>query len=81
MLVCGLSTQLHQQVIGLDEIITPSDDDFAASGLVATSLIRLCFLSRLSRPDIVGPVGAVSAERHERLLLRLSEYLTANISQ
>ncbi|WP_200816765.1 hypothetical protein [Planktothrix sp. PCC 11201] len=32
-LVCGVSTQLHQQVQGFDDIISPSDPDFAASGL------------------------------------------------
>jgi hypothetical protein len=27
-LVCGISTQLHQQVPGFDDIISPSDADF-----------------------------------------------------
>lgn len=31
-LVCGVSTQLNQQVPGFDDIISPSDSDFAASG-------------------------------------------------
>lgn len=31
-LVCGISTQLHQWVIGFDELITSQDDDFASSG-------------------------------------------------
>jgi mRNA interferase MazF len=79
LLVCGLSTQLHQQVIGIDEIISFSDADFTSSGLVTASLIRLCFLSRLSGRDIVGPIGAVSAERHARLLRRLSHYLIEHL--
>ena len=32
MLVCGVSTQLHQYVRGFDEIITPEDTDFASKG-------------------------------------------------
>ena len=32
-LVCGVSTQLHQQVQGFDDIISPSDPDFSATGL------------------------------------------------
>jgi mRNA interferase MazF len=32
LLVCGVSTQLHQQVKGFDETITSGDADFAASG-------------------------------------------------
>jgi mRNA interferase MazF len=80
LLVCGLSTQLHQQVIGIDEVLSSSDADFKSSGLITASLIRLCFLSRLSGRDIVGPVGAVSAGRHERLLRRLSRYLVEHLS-
>ena len=33
LLVCGVSTQLYQQAKGFDEIISPSDTDFTASGL------------------------------------------------
>lgn len=79
VLVCGLSTQLHQQVIGIDDILSFSDADFMSSGLVTTSLIRLCFLSRLSGRDIVGPIGTVSVERHARLLRRLSGYLVEHL--
>jgi len=33
LLVCGVSTQLHQQVKDFDEIISPADADFVSSGL------------------------------------------------
>ena len=33
LLVCGVSTQLNQQVKDFDELLSPSDADFAASGL------------------------------------------------
>ncbi len=36
-LVCGVSTQLHQEVAGFDDPIRPSDADFATSGLKAPS--------------------------------------------
>src|SRR3712207_1341831 len=68
LLVCGISTQLHQQVKGFDETIPSADADFAASGLPADSLIRLSFLTVLSRRRIVGSIGAISRERRERLL-------------
>jgi len=48
-LVCGVSTQIHQQVAGLDETIEPSNADFASSGLKAASLIRLGFVTVLPR--------------------------------
>ncbi len=33
LLVCGVSTQLHQYVKDFDEIISPADADFKSSGL------------------------------------------------
>lgn len=48
-LVCGISTQLQQEVVGFDEIIRKQDGDFVNSGLVAESLIRLGFLAIIPR--------------------------------
>lgn len=39
MLVCGVSSQLRQEVKDFDEIISPTDSDFAASSLIGKSLI------------------------------------------
>ncbi len=80
ILVCGISTQLHQQVAGFDEVIAASDADFAASRLRFSSVIRLDFLTVQPLADIGGVIGVISAERHERLLRRLSDYLAANLS-
>jgi mRNA interferase MazF len=77
LLVCGVSTQLRQQVKDFDELIAPSDPDFAASGLLSESLIRLGFLAVLPRKNVVGSIGAISAERRVRLLKTLCDYLTA----
>jgi mRNA interferase MazF len=67
LLVCGVSSQLHQQVSGFDEVITPSDSDFAVSGLRTASLIRLGFLALLPRRTIIGSIDAVAPDRHEHL--------------
>jgi mRNA interferase MazF len=75
LLVCGISTQLHQRVDGFDEVISPSDSDFATSRLLSESLIRLGFLAVLARKNIAGTIGAISSERHKRLLKELSDYL------
>lgn len=75
VLVCGISTQLNQQVKDFDEIISHADADFAASGLLADSLIRLGFLSVLPQKDIEGSIGFISQKRHSRLLQTLSNYL------
>jgi mRNA interferase MazF len=78
LLVCGVSTQLHQQVKDFDEIISPADADFVSSGLLSESLIRLGFLAVLPRSSIVGSIGAISSERHKRLLKILSDFLVAS---
>lgn len=81
MLVCGVSTQLHHSVQGFDEILSPPDADFATSGLVSTSLIRLGFLAVLPRKNIAGSIGSIAPERHKRLLEALSSYLVRNLGQ
>ena len=75
LLVCGVSTQIHQRVEGFDEIVSPGDPDFSSSGLLSESLIRLGFLAVLPQKSIAGSIGAISSERHKRLLKRLGDYL------
>ena len=77
LLVCGVSTQLGQRVPDFDEIIASTDADFAASGLVSISLIRLGFLAVVPRKSVAGSIGAISADRHRRLLKTLRDYLIA----
>ena len=75
LLVCGVSTQLHQAVAGFDDLIEPQHNDFRASGLKAASVIRLGFLAVLPASSFIGGMGTISAERHRRLLTRLSQFL------
>jgi mRNA interferase MazF len=58
-LVCGISTQLRQQVSGFDELITQRDADFGASGLAMDSLVRLGFLAVMPRNKIIGSIGSL----------------------
>jgi mRNA interferase MazF len=74
-LVCGVSTQLHQEVPGFDEPILADAADFGTSGLKAPSLIRLGFLAVLPEDRLLGAIGTLARERHRRLLQRLSAYL------
>jgi len=74
-LVCGVSSQLHQRVPEFDEIVSTSDPDFGGSGLLHDSLIRLGFLAVLPRASIIGAIGCISPERHQRLLKTLAHYL------
>lgn len=75
-LVCGISTQLHQAVAGFDETISAGDNDFANSGLVRSSLIRLGFLQAVPLRKIMGRIGSISTDRHRRLLANLARHLT-----
>jgi len=79
LLVCGVSSRLHQQVSGFDEVIMPSDSDFAASGLHTASLIRLGFLALLPRRTIIGLIRAIAPDRHARLLRTFSDYLIKDL--
>ena len=74
-LVCGISSQLHQQVKGFDEIIDINDSDFKQCGILQSSLVRLGFLAVLPLKSITGNIGSLSPLRHERLFKNLSEYL------
>lgn len=79
LLVCGVSTQLHQEVKGFDDLVLQQDADFALSGLVAESLIRLGFLAIFPQHKVLGSIGKIGAPRHRRLLGRLAEYLLERI--
>ena len=74
-LVCGVSTQLHHEVAGFDDLVRPGDTDFAASGLKAASLIRLGFLAVLPAGSLLGAIGTIDEARHVRLLDRLASHL------
>ena len=77
-LVCGVSTQLHLEVAGFDEIIGRESADFSNSGLRQESLIRLGFLAIFAADQIIGSIGAISSTRHRRLLQRLAAHLLSN---
>ncbi len=74
-LACGLTTQLKYRHKNFDDIISSTDDDFSQSGLSTSSLVRLNFLSGLSKNAVLGRIGKISKARHKRLLKMLSDYL------
>ncbi len=78
-LVCGISTQLKRAVTDFDDVIRRGDADFKGSGLLADSVFRLGFLAVLPRSKIAGSIGAVSSDRHQRMLTQLSRHLMASV--
>jgi len=75
LLVCGVSTQLQQEVPGFDELISRQDIDFPASGLHTDSLIRLGYLAEYAPAQIIGVIGVIAPERHRRLSAHLARFL------
>ena len=75
LLICGVSSQLHQKIAGFDEIFSRRDSDFGSSGLHSDSLIRLGHLLAVPKKLIEGEIGLIAQNRHKRLLKTLSAYL------
>lgn len=74
VLFCGISTQLHEYREEFDEIISFQDVDYESSGLADTSIIRLNYLSVLSRDNIRRTIGSISQERLEKLNVKLEKF-------
>jgi mRNA interferase MazF len=74
-LVCGISSQVQQEVAGFDFRIDAGSAEFAMSGLKTTSLVRPGFLAVLPESQLAGKLGFVSGATLSILLRRLSDYL------
>ena len=75
-LICMISSQTRQHVIGFDEIVQEGDGDFGASGLKVTSVIRVGRLAVVSGEILIGAIGQVSSERLSRVKKHLSDWLS-----
>jgi mRNA interferase MazF len=74
-LICMVSTQLSQQVKGLDELITPEDQDFKQSGLKSPSLFRVSRLAVVDKSILLGSIGQISTDRLSRIKTSLSDWI------
>lgn len=75
VLVCGISSQIHQHVSGWDELISPEQDGFEETGLKAASIVRLGHMETLNQRNIRGAIGRLSVDTHQRLITRLIAHL------
>ena len=73
-LVCGLSTKVNRFNKVLDERVTPKHEGFQKLS-AEESMIRLGFLDRVRKEEIVGRVGSILVPLHRRLLKKLGGYL------
>jgi mRNA interferase MazF len=78
-LVCALSSKLHHECAGFDEIVDRDDDDFLESGLKVSSLIRLGMVATLPGSAMLGRLGTISNERLNRLRRRLARHIDAGL--
>jgi mRNA interferase MazF len=74
-LVCMVSSQLEQAESGFDEIITPNDTDFPATGLKASSVLRLSRLAVLDGALLIGSIGAIEDARLLPVRQRLADWI------
>ncbi len=74
-LVCGISSQLHQEILGFDLLLYSTHPDFKSSGLLHSGLIRLGFLATVPSKEIAGKIGSISESTLNVLLNRLRDYL------
>lgn len=80
-LVCMVSSQIQQADSDFDEIVQPSDADFASSGLKVPSVLRLSRLGVLDSSLLVGRLGSISYERLWQIRQRLSVWIIAKDEQ
>jgi mRNA interferase MazF len=74
-ILCGITTQLQNNVADVDELIGSTDPDFVQSGLKQTSLVRAAFLVTLVPEDIVGKLGEIAPERLARIQHNLARFI------
>lgn len=74
-LISMISTNLLQQIDGLDELIKTDDQDFNDSGHKATSLFRVTRLAVVDKSVLIGIIGEVSTERLSRIKTALSDWI------
>lgn len=70
-----VSTQLHQQIKGLEIVISTTDRDFAATGLKTDSLIRSSRLAVVGDDIFEGRLGSLTPTKLQEIRKRLSSWL------
>lgn len=77
-LICMISSQLHHEVKGFDDILRQDDADFSVSGLKTSSLIRLGRLAVVESSFLMGAIGSITTKRLEKIKSRICEWLTSS---
>jgi len=75
LLLSLISSRTFQAVPQFDEIIEPSDADYAATGLKVRSVVRLARLATVETSVINARLGAISPQRLLQITERLANWL------
>lgn len=78
-LICMISSQTHQYVEGVDEMILEKSSDFLQSGLKSPSLIRVLRLAVVEENILLGTIGEISQERLARIKDNLVNWIQTAI--
>lgn len=70
-----ISSQIHQEVPGLDVVLQPSDPDFGRTGLKKPSVIRVTRLAVVASGTLQGAVRTLVEPRLRGIRARLAEWL------
>jgi mRNA interferase MazF len=74
-LLAMITSRLHQSIPDFDEIIEPTDKDYADTGLKSRSVVRLSRLASVDTSVIIANLGEISVERLHRAKQRISDWL------
>ena len=74
-LICMISSQLHQAIPELDEIINMEEPDFQQTGLKQSSLIRASRLAVVDAEILIGKLGAIDTIRLEKIRDNIAKWL------
>ncbi len=72
-----VSSQVQQAEANPDEIRTPSDTEFASSGLKISSVLRLSRLAVLDGSLLLGSIGAIRKERLANVRQQLAKWVAS----
>ncbi len=74
-LICMISTQLHQEVTGMDEVIRQTDPDFTGSGLKVASVVRITRIAIISSDSLCGAIGKLPGKRLDIIRKRIAMWI------
>jgi len=66
-LICMISSQLHQVISDMDEIIDSEEPDFQQTGLKQSSLIRASRLAVVGDDILLGKLGTIDILRLNKI--------------